>query len=127
LTYFIISASVGVQWTISAPNGRYSASRISAVRRSVVPSTVIHGRAKSCALLTWRRNSGFIATPKSTSACLPEARSRIGVIRASVVVGGTVLLRPGNNQISIANLAPGAFNLPPFFMLDYADVGYTTP
>ena len=36
------------------------------------------------------------------------------------------LLRPGHNQISIANLAEGAFSLPPFFMLDYADLSYTT-
>src|SRR5215213_11806734 len=91
LTYLIISASVGVQRTINAPNGVYSLSRISAVRRSDEPSTVIHGRAKSCSLLTARKNSGFIATPKSTPAFLPEACSRIGVIRCSVVVGGTVL------------------------------------
>jgi hypothetical protein len=36
------------------------------------------------------------------------------------------LLHPGSNQISIANLAPGAFSLPPFFMLDYADLSYAT-
>src|SRR5262245_29060419 len=91
LTYLIISASVGVQRTISAPNGANSVSRISAVRRSEVPITVIHGRAKSCSLLTARKNSGFIATPKSTPARLPEALSRIGVILLTVVVGGTVL------------------------------------
>jgi tRNA A-37 threonylcarbamoyl transferase component Bud32 len=34
------------------------------------------------------------------------------------------LLRPGHNQIKIANLAEGAFSLPPFFMLDYADLSY---
>jgi hypothetical protein len=32
------------------------------------------------------------------------------------------LLRAGANQIQIRNLAEGAFSLPPFFMLDYADV-----
>ncbi len=36
------------------------------------------------------------------------------------------LLRPGQNQIRIANLAEGAFSLPPFFMLDYADLSYST-
>ena len=34
------------------------------------------------------------------------------------------LLRPGQNTISISNLAPGAFSLPPFFMLDYAQVAF---
>ena len=34
------------------------------------------------------------------------------------------LLRPGRNTISISNLAEGAFSLPPFFMLDYADLRY---
>ncbi|MBK9713875.1 MAG: protein kinase [Kouleothrix sp.] len=37
------------------------------------------------------------------------------------------LLRPGRNEISVGNLAEGAFSLPPFFMLDYADLSYTTP
>jgi serine/threonine protein kinase len=32
------------------------------------------------------------------------------------------LLHPGQNTIRISNLEPGAFSLPPFFMLDYADV-----
>ncbi|HEX6289841.1 MAG TPA: hypothetical protein VFZ66_11650 [Herpetosiphonaceae bacterium] len=32
------------------------------------------------------------------------------------------LLRAGENTIRIRNLAPGQFGLPPFFMLDYADV-----
>ena len=32
------------------------------------------------------------------------------------------LLRPGRNEISVSNLSPGAFSLPPFFMLDYAEV-----
>ncbi len=35
------------------------------------------------------------------------------------------LLQPGENQISISNQARGAFSLPPFFMLDYADITYT--
>jgi hypothetical protein len=34
------------------------------------------------------------------------------------------LLRPGENEISIRNLAEGAFSRPPFFMLDYARVVY---
>jgi len=34
------------------------------------------------------------------------------------------LLRPGPNQITIRNLAPGAFGGPPFFMLDYAELTY---
>jgi predicted Ser/Thr protein kinase len=32
------------------------------------------------------------------------------------------LLRPGRNIVAISNLSPGAFSLPPFFMLDYADI-----
>ncbi len=36
------------------------------------------------------------------------------------------LLHPGHNDIQIKNLAPGAFSLPPFFMLDYADLAYTS-
>jgi hypothetical protein len=32
------------------------------------------------------------------------------------------LLQPGRNVIVISNLSPGAFSLPPFFMLDYAEV-----
>jgi hypothetical protein len=32
------------------------------------------------------------------------------------------VLRPGQNVIRISNLADGQFGLPPFFMLDYADV-----
>jgi hypothetical protein len=36
------------------------------------------------------------------------------------------LLRRGHNSIQIKNLAPGAFSLPPFFMLDYADLAYRT-
>ena len=35
------------------------------------------------------------------------------------------LLRPGRNEISVSNLAPGAFSLPPFFMLDYAKISYS--
>ena len=35
------------------------------------------------------------------------------------------LLRPGRNEVSISNLAPGAFSLPPFFMLDYAKISYS--
>jgi hypothetical protein len=34
------------------------------------------------------------------------------------------LLRPGQNMISISNLAPGAFSRPPFFMLDYAQIAF---
>lgn len=37
------------------------------------------------------------------------------------------LLRPGRNVVSISNLAEGAFSLPPWFMLDYAEVLYVTP
>jgi tRNA A-37 threonylcarbamoyl transferase component Bud32 len=32
------------------------------------------------------------------------------------------LLRVGTNEIAITNLEPGAFGLPPFFMLDYAEL-----
>jgi tRNA A-37 threonylcarbamoyl transferase component Bud32 len=35
------------------------------------------------------------------------------------------LLRPGRNEISISNLAEGAFSRPPFFMLDYADLAFS--
>jgi hypothetical protein len=35
------------------------------------------------------------------------------------------LLRPGRNEIDISNLEPGAFSLPPFFMLDYATITYS--
>ena len=34
------------------------------------------------------------------------------------------LLRRGRNEISISNLETGAFSLPPFFMLDYAELIY---
>ena len=34
------------------------------------------------------------------------------------------LLRPGQNEIAIRNLAEGAFSRPPFFMLDYAEITY---
>jgi serine/threonine-protein kinase len=34
------------------------------------------------------------------------------------------LLRAGRNELEISNLAPGAFSLPPFFMLDYAEVRF---
>jgi hypothetical protein len=37
------------------------------------------------------------------------------------------LLRPGENVIRISNIAPGAFSLPPFFMLDYAIVSFELP
>jgi serine/threonine protein kinase len=33
------------------------------------------------------------------------------------------LLRAGRNEVRISNLAEGAFSLPPFFMLDYAEIG----
>jgi tRNA A-37 threonylcarbamoyl transferase component Bud32 len=36
------------------------------------------------------------------------------------------ILREGRNQISISNLAPGAFSLPPWFMLDYAELTFET-
>jgi serine/threonine-protein kinase len=32
------------------------------------------------------------------------------------------LLRPGPNEVSITNQSPGAFSLPPFVMLDYAEL-----
>jgi hypothetical protein len=35
------------------------------------------------------------------------------------------LLHAGRNEIEIGNLEKGAFSLPPFFMLDYADLIYT--
>jgi hypothetical protein len=38
----------------------------------------------------------------------------------------SALLRPGSNQITISNLASGTFGGPPFFMLDYAELRYTT-
>jgi serine/threonine-protein kinase len=34
------------------------------------------------------------------------------------------LLRTGVNEISVSNLAEGAFSRPPFFMLDYAEISY---
>lgn len=34
------------------------------------------------------------------------------------------LLRPGTNTLRIANLSPGQFSRPPFFMLDYAEIRY---
>jgi serine/threonine protein kinase len=34
------------------------------------------------------------------------------------------LLRPGRNELTIRNLAEGAFGGPPFFMLDYAELTY---
>jgi hypothetical protein len=34
------------------------------------------------------------------------------------------LLRPGQNTISISNLAPGNVGRPPFFMLDYAEIRF---
>lgn len=34
------------------------------------------------------------------------------------------LLRVGRNTITIRNRSPGAFGLPPFFMLDYAIVAF---
>ncbi|HEU5101828.1 MAG TPA: hypothetical protein VFU22_22560, partial [Roseiflexaceae bacterium] len=35
------------------------------------------------------------------------------------------LLRVGQNEISVSNLAEGAFSRPPFFMLDYAELTYS--
>ncbi|MBC8076080.1 MAG: protein kinase [Chloroflexales bacterium] len=35
------------------------------------------------------------------------------------------LLRAGGNDVQIDNRAPGAFSLPPFFMLDYAEIRYS--
>lgn len=37
------------------------------------------------------------------------------------------LLRPGSNVVRVVNLSPGQFSRPPFFMLDYAEISYTTP
>lgn len=37
------------------------------------------------------------------------------------------LLQPGQNTISISNTAGGQFGLPPFFMLDYAELAYELP
>jgi len=37
------------------------------------------------------------------------------------------LLHKGQNEISISNLAEGAFSRPPFFMLDYAKLSYGAP
>lgn len=37
------------------------------------------------------------------------------------------LLRPGANVVQVANLSPGQFSRPPFFMLDYAEISYATP
>jgi hypothetical protein len=34
------------------------------------------------------------------------------------------LLQPGQNEITISNLDQGAFGLPPFFMLDYAELSF---
>jgi serine/threonine-protein kinase len=36
-----------------------------------------------------------------------------------------ILLKQGENEIRITNLAPGAFSRPPFFMLDYAELVFT--
>jgi serine/threonine-protein kinase len=35
------------------------------------------------------------------------------------------LIHSGRNEISISNLEPGAFSLPPFFMLDFAELTFT--
>jgi hypothetical protein len=37
------------------------------------------------------------------------------------------LLHAGQNEITISNLAEGAFSRPPFFMLDYAKLDYSAP
>jgi hypothetical protein len=37
------------------------------------------------------------------------------------------LLHAGQNEITISNLAEGAFSRPPFFMLDYARLEYNAP
>lgn len=37
----------------------------------------------------------------------------------------TALLRMGQNEITISNLSEGNFSLPPWFMLDYAEITYT--
>ena len=37
------------------------------------------------------------------------------------------LLHAGQNEISVSNLAEGAFSRPPFFMLDYASLSGSTP
>ena len=37
------------------------------------------------------------------------------------------LLRAGRNEISVSNLAEGAFSRPPFFMLDYANLKLAAP
>jgi hypothetical protein len=37
------------------------------------------------------------------------------------------LLHVGQNEISVSNLAEGAFSRPPFFMLDYAKLSYSAP
>ena len=37
------------------------------------------------------------------------------------------LLRVGQNEISVSNLAEGEFSRPPFFMLDYAKLIYSAP
>ena len=40
---------------------------------------------------------------------------------------GEQLLHAGQNEISVSNLADGAFRRPPFFMLDHAEVRYSAP
>ena len=37
------------------------------------------------------------------------------------------LLVAGQNTITIRNRSPGSFSLPPFFMLDYADLSFSVP
>ena len=55
------------------------------------PMTIRSGTMKSSMAEPSDRNSGFMPTPRSAPARLPEASSRIGSTTLSVVPGTTVL------------------------------------
>ena len=89
----IISAvRLFVRRTGASVKDSYSRAIASVVRSSMPPSTIRSGDRKSLSATPSERNSGFIPTPKCSPACLPDARSRIGVTVPSVVPGTTVLL-----------------------------------
>src|SRR3989344_9611134 len=90
--YFCISASSIEVWTIGQLHEPYIFSSVSPDLASNSPTVIIQGFLKSSSFLCSLKYSGFIQTPKSWPAFLPEYFSRRGINDLTVVLGGTVLL-----------------------------------
>jgi hypothetical protein len=90
--YFVASADRSdIEWTGTPAHGAYSVRTAWSDRSSRAPITITLGSTKSSRAVAARRNSGFMARPKSLPAKRPEANWITGRTSSSQVPGGTVL------------------------------------